>query len=216
MINCVITLLYNKIEWFKLLGVGAQMCLAGCAYMALSTWRREHLDKKKIDLAEEIVIQMGIIRDLLHWVRNGFAYNSETDEILQDLKNQKEQGVAVKINGNILFYLVPSWRLTKNNEKISSFLNLRYKADIYWGEPCLKLFDRIDGIIFQIKNACRFLYTGKNEKKTDYYTDIIWSDYTDNDKINRELDEIYEEFKSNLEPLYLYKRTAWKSKTASK
>ncbi len=207
--DCLMTIICNKIEWLKLLEIGIQGCLAWCAYQALSAWKQEYLDKKKIDLAEDIIIQMGIIRDLLQVVRNGMAYGNETDEILQELKKQKQEGVNVEINEDKLYFLVPSWRLTKNHDTINSFLKLRYKAEVYWGKPCSELFGNIEGIILQIKTACRFLYSGKDEKNLAKYSNVIWRNYLQPDEIDKQIEDIYAELKSNLEPLYIYKRSEW-------
>ena len=189
----------NWVDWGELV-VSILQIFIGCltlyfAYSALSTWKKEFLGKKEIELAEEVVIRMGILKDILEQVRNGFTFKGETDEVEQELSQQTENGKIQQIHKNRLFYLVPVLRLQKNNKEIQSFLELKYKAEVYWSDSYSNLFDEIKSIVISIHSAAKILYGDRAGSKKEEYENTIW--LMPDDQISKKVNSIYEQFKSN-------------------
>lgn len=187
------------VDWGQL-GVSILQILIGVvtlyfAYSALSTWKKEFLGKREIELAEEVVIKMGILKDILEQVRNGFTFKGETDEVEQELSQQTENGKIQQIHKDRLFYLVPVLRLQKNNRDIQSFLELKYKAEVYWSDSYGNLFDEIKSIVISIHSAAKLLYGDHAGSKKEEYENTIWT--MPDDQISKKVNLIYEQFKSN-------------------
>ena len=189
----------NWVDWGEL-GVSILQIVIGCltlyfAYSALSTWKKEFLGKKEIELAEEVVIRMGILKDILEQVRNGFTFKGETDEVEQELSQQTENGKIQQIHKDRLFYLVPVLKKKKNNKEIQSFLELKYKAEVYWSDSYSNLFDEIKSIVISIHSAAKNLYGDHAGSKKEEYENTIW--IMPDDQISKKVNSIYEQFKSN-------------------
>lgn len=175
------------------------------AYMALQTWRKEFIGKKKIDLACDIVEQVCNVQDIIRDLRNPLCY--EENKIKEDLNDKKKE-----VKDNKIYYLAASYRFYNNNiDEINNFLKLRNKAQLYWNKDILLLFVEIKEIINSIVNASELLYytDNLNFKSRLEFEKKIWWCSTD-DKIEKKVQQIVDEFKLNLKDFYEYKLTKWK------
>ena len=75
-------------EILTLIIAGAGVVIAG---MALHTWRKEFIGKKKIDLACDIVEQVCNIRDLINHIGYPMYLPSELEEIRKELNYAKRR-----------------------------------------------------------------------------------------------------------------------------
>lgn len=191
----------------------ATIGLVIAAFWAFKTWRDEFLGKKKIDIACQIVESACNIKDLLSYVRNGATFTNEHTEILNELKNAKEQNEDVQINENKIHYLVPRYRINKETDMINNFLSLKNKAQLYWDDEILRLFSELNGIIHKVNISSKMLYSyseGENRESIRRWESDIWSTVNENDELFSKVQSIIAEFKLNLEPLYKDQRTQWK------
>lgn len=202
MVCTVERIIMNEPNWFDWgqFGVSILQILISCAtlyfaYSALSTWKKEFLGKKEIELAEDVVIKMGVLKDILEQVRNGFSFKGETEEIEQELSQQTEKGKTQEIHKERLFYLVPILRLQKSNQDIQNFMELEYKAEVYWSDSYANLFDEVKSIIINIRSASKNLYGDHAGSKKEEYENMIW--IKPDDPISKKIDDIYNEFKLN-------------------
>ena len=182
---------------------GAGVIIAG---MALYTWRKEFIGKKKIDLACDIVEQACNMQDIINYARSRLSLFSEQNELREELKKDN-----VEIKEKKLFYLIPKYRLRKNREKIEKFLSLGNKAQLYWDKDILNLFGSLHRIIQDILNTSEDLYSMLMPKDAILIAEkIAFDSYEKNDEIKNKVQKIVDEFKLNLEPLYKDRLTKWK------
>ena len=183
--------------------MGAGVIIAG---MALYTWKKEFIGKKKIDLACDIVEQVCNIQDIIRYARDPFSFTNEQDKIKEDLNSKK-----IEVKDRKLCYLVVRYRLYDNRNEITNFVKLRNKAQLYWDKDILNLFNKINEIISSINIASDFLYDTDDLdfKSKKEYKNKIW--HTHNDEIETKVQKIVDEFKLNLEPLYKDRLTKWKN-----
>jgi len=177
------------------------------AYMALQTWRKEFIGKKKIDLACDIVEQVCNMQDIIRDLRNPACFPNENNKIKEDLNNRK-----VDINDRKIHYLAARYRFYDNRDEINNFLKLRNKAQLYWDKDILTLFVEIKKVILSIITASDMLYYTDNldfESKKKYEKKIWW-DFDSNEEIEKRVQKIVDEFKLNLKDFYEYKLTKWK------
>lgn len=200
----------NIVDWLELL---VSVFMLVIAYKALSTWRKELIGKKEINLAMEIVEKICNLEDCLSKIRYYGWRESELEAIEKDINNEFYRGKQFSIDKNKLCYLVPYYKIKTYDEEIQKFMSLKNKARIYWREDVISLFEKYNTLICQIKNASKNLYLDsfkdKEEKKLH---SIIWEDYTEDeeDTIKKEMHDIVKEFKDNLEPLYCKQKRKWK------
>ena len=192
-------------ESVSLVIMGAGIVIAG---MALYTWKKEFIGKKKIDLACDIVEQACNIKDIIDYARSPLSLFSEQSEIKEELKKDN-----VEIKERKIFYLIPKYRLRKNREKIETFLSLRNKAQLYWDKEILSLFGRLHRIIQDILNTSESLYSQiMPEEAILIAKKIAFDSCNETDEIKIKVQKIIDEFKLNLEPLYKDRLTKWKKK----
>lgn len=199
------------VDWKDVIETASAVTVAVCAVCALYTWRKEFVGKKKIEFAAEFVEKAIDIKGFIAYVRNGYSSANEKEEIENELKKENK----FVPNGNVA-YLVPKYRILKNDENIRSFYTLRTKAFMYFGKSALKIYDVVRSDFIKIKLSSEALYKNtyynylKDEKEKQDIA-VIWASYNSDDKMDQEIEKVVEELKLNLEPLYQDKTFKWKT-----
>lgn len=191
-------------EILTLIIAGAGVVIAG---MALHTWKKEFIGKKKIDLACDIVEQICNIQDIIRYARNPAFFTSESNKITKDFNKDKEEFKENKIH-----YLAAKYRFYNKKEEINDFFKLRNKAQLYWDKNILNLFNNLNEIIVSINTAAELLYESNDLdfKSRVEFEKKIWWNFQKDDEIERNVQKIVDEFKLNLKDFYEYKLTKWK------
>ena len=113
-------------ESLSLVIMGAGVIIAG---MALYTWKKEFIGKKKIDLACDIIEQVCNIQDIIRYARNPAFFTNESNKIIKDFnKNKKE------FNENKIHYLVARYRFYNKKEEFLplKILNINFYPFIFF------------------------------------------------------------------------------------
>lgn len=193
----------------------ASVATAIIAGMALYAWKREFVGKKKIELAAQIMCSVYEIQDMFIGVRLPLIAKDELDDAYEWINAET---AAYPGNAEVyperIKYLVPHRRLTKQQDLIEKFRSLQNQAYMYWGREIIAAFIKLTNYNLKIMHASKDLYYGKDTPEYKPLYDTIFYEIKDNqmdpdDKINKEIDTIVEEFRRNLEPLYIDKRTKW-------
>ena len=181
---------------------GAGVIIAG---MALYTWRKEFIGKKKIDLACDIVEQVCNMQNFINYIRNPICDFSEKEQIIEQLSKENEE-----INRNKVIYLIPRMRMHKFKKDIEKFFALKNKAQLYWNKEIVDLFYELNNIFQSIYDYSEYLYTQLMPQDTiNKATKIIFYS-KDNDEIVVKVQKIVDEFKLNLEKFYKDRLIKWK------
>lgn len=177
------------------------------AYNALSTWKKEFIGKKKIDLACDIVEQVCNMQDLVFYIRSKFCYPREVKEAMEILKKDNDT-----IKEKNIYRLIASYRVYEKKDEINKFLQLRNKAQLYWDKNILDLFQELKTVIFFIRDSSYSYYSKDilSQEEIEYYNKIIFYLGDKNDEIANKVQKIVDEFKLNLEPLYKDRLIKWK------
>ena len=200
--------LENWKDFFEALSA---LVVAGCAVLALHTWRKEFVGKKKIEFEAEFVEKAIDVKDFIAAVRNGFSYIDEIEKIENELKKENKY-----IPNSHVSFLIPKQRILKEDKYIKNFYSLRTKAIMYFGKDVLKIYGVINSIVIKITQASDELYENsyqhhlENEKEKEDLA-IVWKPYASDDKIAQEIEKAVDELKLNLEPLYQDKTFKWKT-----
>lgn len=193
----------------------ASVATAIIAGLALYTWKREFIGKKKIELAAEIMHAVYDIQDLYLGVRMPMISQTEHDEVLEWIKTEAaaHPGKA-DVYPDRINHLVPHQRLIKQQDVIERLRKLQNQAYMYWGKEIMLAILKLTNFNFKIMQASKDLYYGKDTPEYRHLYDTIFCETKDgkinsDDKINKEINEIVEEFRRNLEPLYMDNRSKW-------
>ncbi len=177
------------------------------AIIALNTWKREFVGKKKIDLACEIMEKACNVQDIIIGARSQLSFSTETDKILEELNKQETKAIYT----DKIHFLLPKYRIQQNLNTINDFLKLKNKAQLYWNKDVIKSFNEINELLNKICFYSLDLYIDKNlpKKYLDEYKKIVFEQY-ENDDVSLKVQKIIDEFKLNLEPLYKDRLDSWK------
>ena len=191
----------------------ASITTAIIAIMALYAWKREFIGKKKIELAAEIMEAVYEIQDAFIYARCPAIARPEIDEALRWIKAEKEKHPEnTDVYPERITYLIPHRRLEEKQDIINKFRTLQNKAYMYWGKDMYVAFVKLTDFNQKIMRASKNLYYGKDTPEYKPLYDLIFCEMKDDkiisdDKVNKEINDIVEEFKRALEPLYTDKRT---------
>ena len=205
----------NSMITTDIISCTASVATAVIAGMALYAWKREFIGKKKIELAAEIMRAVYDIQDLYIGVRMPMIAKVEHDEALEWIKAE-----ATARPGNADVYpervnhLVPHQRLIKQQDVIEKLRSLQNQAYMYWGKEIIVAILKLTDYNFKIMQASKDLYYGKDTPEYRPLYDFIFCEMKDgkivpDDKVNKDINDIVEEFRRNLEPLYIDKRSKW-------
>lgn len=82
-------------------------------------------------------------------------------------------------------------------------------ACLYWGLDLMKLIFELNEFSLKIRTAAKDLYYNDTPQDPAVLENILFSN-DPNDEINKRINEIVEEIKINLEPIYKDKQFKWK------
>ncbi|MBO7656475.1 MAG: hypothetical protein J6S80_01975 [Alphaproteobacteria bacterium] len=193
----------------------ASVATAVIAGMALYAWKREFIGKKKIELAAEIMEAVYEIQDAFIYARCPAIAQPEIDEAIRWINAEKAKHPEnTDVYPKRITYLIPHRRLEEKQEVINKFRTLQNKAYMYWGKDMYAAFVKLTDFNQRIMRASKNLYYGEDTPEYKPLYDLIFCDMKDgqiisDDKVNKEINEIVEEFRRNLEPLYMDKRSEW-------
>lgn len=182
----------------------------GVALVALHTWRKEFIGTKKIELARQIMESVYDVQDALLYARLNIYNHREIKEVenwvnAERVRDPQHMGVYP----DRFHFWIPHHRLEERQDKIDVFNSLANKACLYWDKEIFKLFYELGECTLQVRTAAKDLYYNESNKNHSDLTKIIYSTGTD-DQITKRINDIVEEFKLNLEPLYQDKQMPWK------
>ena len=201
--------------FLTILSAISSVATAIIAGMALYAWKREFIGKKKIELAAEIMRAVYDIQDLYIGVRMPMIAKVEHDEALEWIKAET---AAHPGNADVYLervnHLVPHQRLIKQQDVIEKLRSLQNQAYMYWGKEIIIAILKLTDYNFKIMQASKNLYYGEDTSKYKPLYDFIFCEMKDgkvnpDDKVNKDINNIVEEFKRNLEPLYKDKQSKW-------
>lgn len=195
----------------------ASVATAIIAGMALYAWKREFIGKRKIELAAEIMHTVYDVQNMFIGIRLPMITKTELDETLEWIKAETAANPGnAAVYPERVKYLVPHQRLAKTQDIIEKLRALQNQAYMYWGKEIIVAILKLTDYNFKIMQASKNLYYGKDTPEYKPLYDFIFCEMKDgkiipDDKVNKEINDIVEEFRHNLEPLYMDKRSKWVS-----
>ncbi len=185
----------------------AMLVIAG---FALHTWRKEFIGKRKIELACQIMKSVYEVQDAILYARIGHINELEIKEVERWVNSEKQRDPEhMGVFPERYCAWVPHRRLAERRDKIEKLQNFMNDACLYWGLELMQLIYELNEYVLKIKTAAKDLYYNDTLQDPIKLQGILFSNDT-NDAINKRINEIVEEIKTNLEPIYKDRQFKWK------
>lgn len=185
----------------------AMLVIAG---FALHTWRKEFIGKRKIELACQIMKSVYEAQDAILYARICRINELEIKEVEKWVNIEKQRDSEhMGVFPERYFAWVPHRRLAERRDKIEKLQNFMNDACLYWGLELMQLIYELNEYVLKINTAAKDLYYNDTLQDPIILRGILFSNDT-NDAINKRINEIVEEIKTNLEPIYKDRQFKWK------
>lgn len=183
-------------KWMRVAASGTTIIAAGVAVYGINAWRREHVGKRRAELAEETLVGFYQAADAIRWMRNPSGIRGEGK--VDPLPGESPQKTSAREDANVLFV-----RYNRQAEAFNRLRAAQYRFRTLFGEEASKPFTELSDLLHELFIAARMLailWGQRNEgvseqrepllvAEIERYEPIFWWSGED-DPINRRLDEI--------------------------
>ncbi|BAS32090.1 hypothetical protein [Dehalococcoides mccartyi] len=172
----------------------------------INAWRREHVGKRKIELAEETLALFYEARDAISAIRSPFGYAGEGQTRKSDPTETKEEKTIYDRA------FTTKERYNRHSELFNRLRSMKYQFMALFGENNAEPFISLNKILIEILAASDYIagYWLKQrygiwENKEEHnrqreqmreYENIIWEHGKGNDTIKPKVDEMIEQIES--------------------
>ena len=172
----------------------------------ITTWRREYIGKRKLELAEQVLVLFYEARDAIRFIRNPFNYEGE-GTTRNSAPNETPEEKSINDNTYVVFE-----RYTKRQDLFNKIHSMRYRYMAQFGKDSAKPFDELNKIVNNIlRSANMLLYHWKEQGKRQWKSDeefqrhlnemhkqeaIFWEMTPDTDQITPRVEEVISEIEA--------------------
>lgn len=197
-------------EFSEIITALSTVFMAIVAGYALHTWRKEFIGKKKIEIACQIMKSVYDVQDALFYARMGHFSELDIKKVEQWVASEKIRDPEhMGVFPDRFLFWIPHRRLDERQDKFENLQNCMNDACLYWGLDLMKLIFELKGFSLKIKTAAKDLYYNDTPQDPASLQNILFSNDL-NDEINKRINNIVEEIKINLEPIYKDQQYTWK------
>lgn len=167
------------------------------AIAAIDAWKREHIGKRQIDLAEQVLAKFFEIRDAISMIRSPISYSGEGSKREREEYEMEEDS---KLLDRV--YLIHE-RFEKKREVFNEFNVLKYKFLASFGKEHEAIFTDVVGTVNMIFSSAQILGTyywkrqgrvkmskeefSKHLEEMQRHEGIYWEGFTEKDEIKERL-----------------------------
>ena len=175
----------------------------GIAIYNVNSWRREHIGKRKIELAEDTLTLFYKAVDVIHYLRSPGSFASETEDIKR-MNSESEDAYQARKNASVLLN-----RYKEHQELFSRIHAMRYRFMAQIGKEEAKSFDELRKIILDLISSARRLsrlwaaptsrteeQLNKYKQDVEKYESVFWEDFSGNDPINPRVKKVLSDIES--------------------
>ena len=170
---------------------------------SINSWRREHIGKRKIELAEDTLSLFYEAKDAILHIRHVLSYGNETSDV-ERLEGEPDKNYEARKKASIVFI-----RYNTHQELFSKIHALRYRFMAQIGKDKAKPFEDLRNVINEILTSARMLSilwakerfrTEEQEQKhwdeVEQFEKVFWDHMDANDPINPKIDAIITEIET--------------------
>lgn len=152
--------------WVEIIKLIPSFILIGVAVYGIEAWRREHVGKRRIELAEDTLALFYQAADAIKYMRNPLAFEHERKDVERG-EDESEDEFKARKNYSVVFY-----RYNQYQELFSKIHAFRYRFMAQRGKTEAAPFDELRKIVSEIKDAAVML--ARLWPRDDFCTDEEW------------------------------------------
>lgn len=185
---------FNLMEALTQISVLIGIWVAICG---IDAWRREHVGKRQIELAEETLALFYEAVDAVKYLRYPVSFRAEIDDIEKG-SGESERAFEARKNASVVFF-----RYKQYQQLFSKLHATRYRFMAQFGKATTKPFDELHNIVNDIILSARLLSRywalgtfqsederSKHWERVEKQEAIFWEGSENNDPINPRLDDL--------------------------
>lgn len=166
------------------------------AIYGIDAWRREHVGKRRIELAEDTLALFYEAADAIRHIRHPASFGYETEQVERG-ENETEAHFRARKNASVVFH-----RYNQYQELFSTIHASRYRFMAQIGKAEAQPFDDLRGIVNDITMSARLLarywprdhfrteqQEREHRERIDKQEAIFWEGAADSDPINPRLEQ---------------------------
>lgn len=120
---------------------------SAAAVVGINAWKREHIGKRRIELAEEVLVHLYKAQDALERIRQPYFQPGEGST----RKGRSDETERERALYNTAFIIME--RYNKNIETFKPIYALRYKFKAVFGPEDYKVFEQFESVFWTIRDA---------------------------------------------------------------
>jgi hypothetical protein len=169
----------------------------------IDSWRREHVGKRKIELAEDSLALFYEAVDAIRHIRGSMSFDYETKDI-EKMENEPEKAYEARKKASVVFV-----RYNQHQELFNKLHAMRYRFMSQIGKEQAKPFEDLRCITNEIILAGRMLARlwarehfrtdeqwDQHQEQVDKYETIFWDHMSEDDPINHKMNKVIAEVES--------------------
>jgi len=187
-----------------LIGSLAALAASIAAIYSLNTWRKEHLGKKRVDLAEETLALFYEAKDAISAIRSPFGHSGE-GKTREPIEGETPGQARIREQAHAF------WERYEMRQDVFNRLRaMRYRFMAEVGkveaEPFFELNKIVNEVLFAANNIARIQLRWNQipDKKYDEYSDrieeyenIVWEEHGDHDPIAERIEKMMNEIEKS-------------------
>ncbi len=166
----------------------------------IDAWRREHIGKRRIELAEDTLALFYEAKDAIRHIRNPMSFDHEISDIERQA-GESDSAYRARKNASVVFA-----RYRQNEELFNKIHAIRYRFMAQIGKDRANVFESLRSILNEITVAARMLailWAKDHFRKDDQwevhrgqvekFEAVFWEGLQEQDPINTKLEALIAE-----------------------
>jgi hypothetical protein len=203
-------------DWVELLKQISILLGVWVAIYGIDSWRREHVGRRQIELAEDTLSIFYEAADAIRHMRHPASFGYETEEVERG-ENETEAQFQARKNASVVFY-----RYNQYQELFNKIHASRYRFMAQIGKKQAMPFDDLRKIVNEITVSARMLSRlwardhfrtddqwERHREQIEKHESVFWEGVEDEDPINPNLNKVIEDIEHTCQAIIEGKGTLY-------
>lgn len=155
-VTLVSTLLQAAGTVFQATAIGVTAYFAS---KSLNVWRRQLLGKRRIEVAEEVLVATYRVQSAINWIRNSGSFGNEGGSRPRGPSEPDEMTATRDA------YFIPFERMRNQDGELAQFQKVKVLAQVYFGPAAVSPFEAVIKSVNQVAIAARMLISSVEQRR---------------------------------------------------
>lgn len=169
---------------------------------SLSAWKAEATGRRRMELAEDVLVEFHEVRDLMRAIRSPLSYSSEGKT------RKREPGESNDVAGRKDTYFVILERFDARRDVVARLMGRRYRMVAWFTPETDKAFEKLQTAIQRVLSSAQMLVesVGDGTREADpkswkEWEGALWRGASSPDPIATQIDEAVSEIEAVCRPI---------------